>query len=196
MNKFGGDFVRPYQPEGYYAPLNFPAREYKASEGDDQFRRAVYVHWQRQFPHPWLVAFDAPSRTECTADRAPSNTPNAAMVLLNDPSYVEAARALAARVLGECSDTGDRERIAWAWRMVLGREATGAEVDELQRLVDEHRTQYAADRAAAEALSVGGQLAAAGEHRRCGAGGLDLGMPGVIEPKRIDHALLRRKQWR
>ncbi len=156
INKLGGNFVRPYQPAGYYAPLNFPDREYEASTGEDQFRRAVYVHWQRQFPHPWLVAFDAPARTECTADRMPSNTPNAAMVLLNDPSYVEAARALAARVLGQAETKDDNQRIAWAWQTVLGRDAAPAEAAELEQLLNEHRTQFAADRKSAEALvSVG-----------------------------------------
>src|SRR5262249_39684461 len=115
-----------------------------------------YVHWQRQFPHPWLVAFDAPARTECTADRMPSNTPNAAMVLLNDPSYIEAARALAARVISEFESTNHNQKIQSAWRIVLRRDADPAESAELQRLLTEHRLQYAADRAAAEALvSVG-----------------------------------------
>ncbi|MGD9634513.1 MAG: PSD1 and planctomycete cytochrome C domain-containing protein [Pirellulales bacterium] len=153
VNKVGGAIVRPYQPALYYQPLNFPEREYQPSSGEDQFRRAVYVHWQRQFPHPWLVAFDAPARTECTADRMPSNTPNAAMVLLNDPSYVEAARALAARVLHQEAAKDDAQRIAWAWKDVLGREPESEEAAELRRLLDEHRTQYAADRQAAESLT-------------------------------------------
>lgn len=152
VNKVGGKIVNPYQPALYYQPLNFPEREYKPSDGEDQFRRAVYVHWQRQFPHPWLVAFDAPSRTECTADRMPSNTPNAAMVLLNDPSYVEAARALAARVLGQENALDDVARIQWVWKDVLGRDASSEEAAELQRLLEDHRTQYAADRSAAESL--------------------------------------------
>lgn len=156
MNQIGGNYVRPYQPAGYYRHLNFPERDYVASKGDDQFRRAVYTHWQRQFLHPWLVAFDAPNRTECTAERTPSNTPNAAMVLLNDPSYVEAARALAARVLQQESAKQDGERIAWAWRVVVGREPVNDEVAELQNLLDEHRAHYQADTASAKALvSVG-----------------------------------------
>lgn len=156
VNKVGGDYARPYQPAGYYAPLAFPEREYAPSKDAGQFRRAVYVHWQRQFPHPWLVAFDAPARTECTADRPLSNTPNAALVLLNDPSYVEAARALAARVLQQPAATQDCDRLNWVWQTVLGREPAAAEAAELLRLLDDHRTQFAADRKAAEALvSVG-----------------------------------------
>jgi len=153
VNKVGGDIVRPYQPAFYYANFNFPERVYEASTGDEQFRRAVYVHWQRQYPHPWLVAFDAPSRTECTAERIPSNTPNAAMVLLNDPSYVEVARALAARVLSQSKAKNDKQRIARAWQWVLGRKPAAEEMAELRRLLEEQRIQYAADRDAADKLT-------------------------------------------
>ena len=101
VRKVGGEVVRPYQPAKYYSSLNFPERDYTASVGEDQFRRAVYVHWQRQFLHPWLLAFDAPTREECTAARPISSTPTAALVLLNDPSFVEAARALAGEILAK-----------------------------------------------------------------------------------------------
>jgi hypothetical protein len=155
VNKLGGDIVKPYQPAKYYASLNWPEREYVASTGDNQFRRSVYVHWQRQFVHPWLVAFDAPSREECTAQRPISSTPTAALVLLNDPSFGEAARVLADHIVtkGPKDDAG---RIQWAWRQVLGRNATSAEVDRLRVLLKKHRDQYASDGEAAKAiLSVG-----------------------------------------
>ncbi|MEL7266117.1 MAG: PSD1 and planctomycete cytochrome C domain-containing protein, partial [Planctomycetota bacterium] len=95
VEKIGGPSNRPYQPEGYYAQLNFPRRVYKADKGADQYRRGVYTHWQRTFLHPMLKAFDAPSREECTARRARSNTPVQALTMLNDPTFVEAAAALA-----------------------------------------------------------------------------------------------------
>ena len=155
VNKLGGEIVRPYQPAKYYSPLNFPEREYTASDGSDQFRRAVYVHWQRQFLHPWLMAFDAPSREECTAQRPISSTPTAALVLLNDPSFVEAARALAARII-EKAPADDGKRIHWAWRQVLGRDATPAEANVLATLLNKHRKQYTADaKATAAILAVG-----------------------------------------
>ncbi len=93
--KIGGRSVKPYQPAGLYQHLNFPAREYVADHGESQFRRGLYTHWQRQFLHPAMKTFDAPSREECTCDRPRSNTPTGALVMLNDPSLVEAARALA-----------------------------------------------------------------------------------------------------
>ena len=154
VNKLGGDIVRPYQPAKYYAPLNFPEREYVDSTGSDQFRRALYMHWQRQFLHPFLLAFDAPTREECTALRPISSTPTAALVLLNDPSFVEAARALAASVIENAP--ADEQRIHWAWRQVLGRDATPDESHVLAALLARHRKEYTADTKAAEALvSVG-----------------------------------------
>jgi Protein of unknown function (DUF1553) len=151
VRKLGGEVARPYQPAKYYSALNFPEREYSASTDDDQFRRAVYVHWQRQFLHPWLLAFDAPTREECTASRPVSSTPAAALALLNDPSFVEAARALAGRILTEVTQK-DEQRIHWAWRQVLGRDAKPAEAALLDRLLQKHRDQFAADPGAAKAL--------------------------------------------
>jgi hypothetical protein len=105
--------------------------------------------------HPALLAFDAPTREECTAQRPISSTPSAALVLLNDPSFVEAARALAAAALRQPSHTDDA-RLRWAWRQVLGREADSSEAERLMLLLEKHRAEYAADPQAAEALvSVG-----------------------------------------
>lgn len=147
----GAEFARPYQPARYYSPLNFPEREYQPSTDEKQFRRAVYVHWQRQFLHPWLLAFDAPTREECTAQRGSSNTPSAALTLLNDPSFVEAARALAGRALTEAKGDDDA-RLRWTWRTVLGRDPRSEEIALLQALLNQHRTYYAANVPAAEAL--------------------------------------------
>src|SRR5262249_54316441 len=111
----GGPSARPYQPAGFYKHLNFPKREYVADRGAKQWRRGVYVHWQRQYLHPMLKAFDASTREECAARRARSNTPLAALVLLNDPTFVEAARVLAQRALDE-GGKDDAGRAAFAFR--------------------------------------------------------------------------------
>src|SRR5438876_6193709 len=132
-DRLGGRSVKPVQPDGYYANLNFPKRTYVADKGLEQYRRGVYTHWQRTYLHPMLRAFDAPSREECTAQRTISNTPLAALTLLNDPSFVEAARVLAARLLREGGAT-DAERIHWAWRAVLSRAPSEREVAALIRL--------------------------------------------------------------
>ncbi|HEY6167677.1 MAG TPA: PSD1 and planctomycete cytochrome C domain-containing protein, partial [Verrucomicrobiae bacterium] len=96
--EIGGPSVKPYQPADYYANLQFPTRDYVADRDDRQWRRGVYMHWQRTFLHPMLANFDAPMRDECAAARTASNTPQQALTLLNDPSFVEAARVFAQRL--------------------------------------------------------------------------------------------------
>ncbi len=150
----GGAAVRPYQPAGYYRHLNFPKRRYAADDSAQQWRRGVYVHWQRQFLHPQLRNFDAPSREDGVAARPRSNTPQQALTLLNDPTFVEAARALAARVATEA--TSDRSRLEAAVGHVLSRAARDDEVDALLAFLRRQRAHYAATPGAARALlSVG-----------------------------------------
>lgn len=149
--ELGGPSIRPYQPEGYYRHLNFPKREYTADEDSRQFRRGVYIHWQRQFLHPMLKAFDAPSREECTAQRPQSNTPLAALVLLNDPTFVEAARHFAQNLLAEAEIT-DEERLGIAFRQAISRQPDSEELDILKRLLMNQRQLYEASAENAQAL--------------------------------------------
>ncbi len=153
--KIGGPSVKPYQPEGYWENLNFPTRIYPADTGESQYRRGIYTWWQRSFLHPSMVAFDAPSREECAAERNLSNIPQQALVLLNDPTYVEAARSFAAQILSECKGSTD-ERLAWAWQRALQRNPDAEESKTLTALVNERLAAYRADtRAAGELLKVG-----------------------------------------
>ena len=147
----GGPSVKPYQPDGYWENLNFPVRTYPNDTGEKQYRRGLYTWWQRSFLHPSMLAFDAPSREECCAERNRSNIPQQALVLLNDPSYVEAARSLAARILKECNGSPE-ERVAWAWRQVLQRLPRVEEMETVMPLVRTHIEHYKADPAAAESL--------------------------------------------
>lgn len=134
-DRFGGPSVRPYQPDGYLAALNYPKRSYSVSRGRDLYRRGLYVHWQRSFLHPSLLTFDAPTREECTVNRVTSNTPLQALVLLNDPIFVEAARVFAARILKEGGSSIDKQ-IDWAYRVALSRPARP---EEQRILADLHR---------------------------------------------------------
>lgn len=164
--KIGGPSVKPYQPAGYWAHLNFPKRTYKHDSGDAQYRRGIYTYWARTFLHPSLLAFDAPSREECAVERPRSNTPQQALVLLNDPTYVEAARVFAQRVLQH--DSGDKadsetKRIQFAFREALSRPATAQELSLLSSLLQAHREQYRAEsKAALKLLGVGQAIANAG----------------------------------
>ena len=151
VRTIGGPSVKPYQPDGYWENLNFPVRTYPNDTGDKQYRRGLYTWWQRSFLHPSMLAFDAPSREECCAERNRSNIPQQALVLLNDPSYVEAARSLAARILKECNGSPE-ERVAWAWRQVLQRLPRVEEMETVLPLVREHLAHYKASPAAADEL--------------------------------------------
>jgi cytochrome c553 len=153
--KIGGKSVRPYQPAGYWAHLNFPKRTYKHDVGESQYRRGLYTWWQRTFPHPSLLAFDAPSREECTAERSRSNNPLQALVLLNDPTYVESARTLAERIVKEGGKT-PASRVTFTIRTCLSREPLPAEIEILTQLYVEHEKQYQADpQSAAQLLAIG-----------------------------------------
>jgi hypothetical protein len=133
VRKIGGPSVKPYQPAGYYRHLNFPTRKYAHHTDERQWRRGLYVHWQRQFLHPMLKAFDAPRREECTAQRSRSNTPLAALVLLNDPTFVEAAKFFAQRILKEGGSTTD-SRLDFAFRQAVSRKPDDFERKTLKQL--------------------------------------------------------------
>jgi hypothetical protein len=150
VTQIGGRSVRPYQPPGYWAYLNFPQREWQNSTGEDLYRRGLYTHWQRQYLHPSLLAFDAPCREECSADRPRSNTPLQSLVLLNDPSYVEAARAFAELILRH--EGTPRDKLNFAFRRALSRPVEPAEAEVLERLLQSHQAEYEADPAAAKEL--------------------------------------------
>ncbi len=151
VNEVGGPSVRPYQPAGYYKHLNFPKRDYAADKDSRQWRRGVYVHWQRQYLHPMLKALDAPRREECTVQRPRSNTPLAALVLLNDPTFVEAAKAFAARLLKEGGGS-DESRIAFAFRLATSRAPDDSEQSVLMSLLADARSDDSQDESTAQKL--------------------------------------------
>ena len=151
VEKVGGPPVKPYQPEGLWKEIGsdfaaFSANVYQRDTGAALYRRTMYTFWKRTLPPPALVIFDAPSREFCIARRSRTNTPLQALVVLNDPTYVEAARFLAQRMLTEADDeTGneasDRHRAALGFRIATSRAPTEAE---LNVLVGLYERQYAA----------------------------------------------------
>ena len=151
VKTIGGGSVKPYQPAGYWAHLNFPKRSWKADAGDALYRRGMYTYLCRTFMHPSLAAFDAPSREECTVERVRSNTPQQALVLLNDPTYVESARIFAERILRESGKTA-QARITFAYQQALHRNPQARELELLTAVAAKHLKQYQGDVAAADAL--------------------------------------------
>jgi hypothetical protein len=154
--RIGGPSVKPPQPAGYWSHLNFPKREWTQDRGESLWRRGLYTYWQRTFLYPSLLAFDAPAREDCAAERARSNTPLQALVLLNDPVYVEAARAFAARILREGGST-DGDRLDWAFRQATSRRPGGGEREILEKLLGRHLEGYRSDPGAAERLLAVGE---------------------------------------
>jgi hypothetical protein len=134
-----GPAVRPYQPEGVWDKIGGAKVSYVISPGADRYRRGVYVVWKRAAPYPSLVNFDATARLACAVKRARTNTPLQALTLLNDPVYVEAAMALAKRVLAEKPKADVDGRIRHAFRLCLAREPRDVERSVLRRLYEAQR---------------------------------------------------------
>jgi len=153
--QIGGRSVKPYQPAGYWQHMNFPERTWQHEEGAQLYRRGLYTYWCRTFLHPAMLAFDAPTREECTVQRPHSNTPAAALVLLNDPSFVEAARALAAMIMRE-HEHDLLGGLIFAFDRVLNRAPGEDEIQVLSALHDKHLQSYQQDQEAAVATQTVG----------------------------------------
>jgi hypothetical protein len=158
--KIGGKSVFPYQPAGVWEDMAFgdvySMQRYEQSHGEDLYRRTMYTFWKRTAPPPSLVTFDAPDREKCTARRSNTNTPLQALILLNDPTYVEAARALAQRVLREApADPG--ARIRHAFRLVTARDPNAKEMQVLRDLAETQVGRYRKQADAAKKLLAVGE---------------------------------------
>ncbi len=157
--EIGGPSVAPYQPKGLWEEMAFgdvfTAQQYEPGKGSDLYRRSLYTVWKRTVPPPSLATFDAPDREKCTTRRARTNTPLQALVLMNDPTYVEAARALAERMIGEAGND-PAERIRYGYQLAMAREPSAAERDVLLSIADEQGAEFRRDpEAARELLAVG-----------------------------------------
>ncbi|UUO05618.1 DUF1553 domain-containing protein [Blastopirellula sp. J2-11] len=156
--QLGGPSVRPYQPPGLWEAISygrdFTAQRYAQDHGDRLYRRSLYTFWKRSSPPPNLSAFDAPNREFCTLTRSQTNTPQQALVLMNDPTFVEAARVLAAKVMQASEDVD--QQIVGAFVDVISRRPTKDELPLLQQLYQTQLAHYQAHASAAtELLSVG-----------------------------------------
>lgn len=149
----GGPSVKPYQPAGVWKVVAFAGsntRDFKPDTGDALYRRSLYTFWKRTSPPPSMAAFNAPTRESCTVRRERTNTPLQALVLMNDPQFVEAARALAERALKITTD--DQARAAWMVRTVFARPANASDLADMVSAAAEFRAIFAADLEAAQDL--------------------------------------------
>jgi hypothetical protein len=151
VRKLGGPSVLPYQPAGSWDDVvysNVP--RFTQDHGDKLYRRSMYTYWKRSVPPPNLQVLDAPSRETCVLQRSRTNTPQAALVLMNDPTFVEAGRKLAERVMLKSSDTDERIRLLF--RLTTGRIPTASERSEIQKTLQLMLDDFRHDTDAAAAL--------------------------------------------
>ncbi len=143
--KIGGQSVLPYQPPGLWEELafgaEFTAQVYQQSHGDDLYRRSMYTFWKRTMPPSTLSTFDAPDREKCVARRAVTNTPLQALALLNDTTYIEAARVLAQRVIREAGPN-PAKRIDRAFVLALARQPQAEESKTIAALAKQKLADY------------------------------------------------------
>lgn len=145
VSKIGGASIRPPQPEGVTSIGYGRGTKWEVSPGTDRYRRGLYIHFQRTTPYPLLMNFDGPRSTAAACRRLRSNTSLQALNLLNDPVFLEAAEAMALRVLRD-GPSSSKDRISLAVQLVLSRDASGAEIERLSRYLDQQRTLFAAEK--------------------------------------------------
>jgi hypothetical protein len=152
----GGPSVKPYQPKGLWKELaTRNVTVYVQDTGDDLYRRGLYTIWKRSSPPPSMISFDASEKYLCTVKRQATNTPLQALVLLNDPQYVEAARMLAERMIKEGGAATD-EQILFGFKTLTSREPDQREMELLRSLYEEELAAFSEDpQSAAELLTVG-----------------------------------------
>lgn len=156
-SKMYGPSVKPYQPEGIWSIVGLPGgdtRDYSQSGGEDLFRRSLYTFWKRMAPPPNLEAFNATSREVCTVRRERTNTPLQALVTLNDPQFVEAARVLAEQVVQSCSAEAcnDQQRFQKIAGGCLSRDFDEQEISLLAADLEAYRSYYSQNPEDAERL--------------------------------------------
>ena len=154
--KMGGPGVKPYQPEGLWNEVSLDkGLRFKQDTGDKLYRRSLYTYWRRSSPPPNMVLFDAPTREKCTVRRGRTNTPLQALVLMNDPQFVEAAKLFAQRILND-GGTTTKERIEFGFKHALARTPTDDEIQVLAKVFEsEHKTFQQQPKEAKKLISVG-----------------------------------------
>jgi len=154
VKESGGASVKPYQPDGLWIEKSFFSKillTYKQDRGDDLFRRSMYTFVRRTSPPPAMTIFDQPNREVCTIKRENTNTPLQALVLMNDPQFVEAARVLAERIQIEGGE-GFQSQISYAFRLTTGRSPNQEEISILRDLYEDQFSIYESDLASSKAL--------------------------------------------
>ena len=142
VEKLGGPSVKPYQPDGLYKDMAFGGMTgYDQAKGEGLWRRSLYTFWKRTILAPNMQAFDATAREFCNVRETRTNTPLQSLNLMNDVTYIEAARMLAERLLKEGGTTAE-QRIAWAFRLITSRQPSEQEAQVLMRHLDRQKDYF------------------------------------------------------
>ncbi|MFO0787885.1 MAG: DUF1553 domain-containing protein [Pirellulales bacterium] len=150
VDKIGGPSVMPYQPAGLWEELAGGAHDdYTQGHGDDLYRRSLYTYRKRTVPHPSMATFDAPSWEICQVKRARTNTPLQALAMLNDVTYMEAARKFAERMLTEGGDSEDAQ-LTFGFRLATGRVPTADDLAVLRASLQKYANRFKASPETAE----------------------------------------------
>lgn len=166
ISRVGGKSVYPYQPRGLWLELNNRpgySKAYPQGAGDDLYRRSLYTFWKRTVPSPMLKTFDAPEREFCTIRRSRTNTPLQALLLLNGPQFVEAARHLAARMLNDRGGALD-EQLTYGFQLVTARQPSEEELAILREAYNEEFERFTADESAEKELLQVGESVVESKH--------------------------------
>ncbi len=150
-SKMHGPSVNPPRPKLGLRAAFGGSTDWETSKGEDKYRRGLYTTWRRSLPYPSMDAFDAPSREVCTVRRIRTNTPLQALVTLNDPVYIEAAQALAGRILNEGGETLDSQ-LAYGFQLCTARQPTEKEFQVLKSTFEKLQEKYTNDTESAEKL--------------------------------------------
>jgi hypothetical protein len=154
VEKPGGPSVKPYQPKGLWKEL--AGESYEQDKGEKLYRRSLYTFWKRTIPPPAMMTFDAAGRETCIVRQTRTNTPLQALNLMNDVTYVEAARVLAQRIMKEGGHTPE-DRLMWGFRVATARRPSKAELTILSDGFQHHLEKYRSDRQAALKLVSAGE---------------------------------------
>ena len=156
VDRPGGLPVMPYQPAGLWEEVSAKGFKYVQAGGDDLYRRSLYTFWRRTVPPPSMMNFDSASREVCSVNRTTTNTPLQAINLMNDPTYVEASRRLAERMISEAPSESALARLRYGHQLLLTREPSERVIQILQRGYDDYLDHFMNNEIAAnEFLSVG-----------------------------------------
>jgi hypothetical protein len=158
VEKMGGRGVRPYQPAGIWEAVGYTTSntaKFEQDHGEALYRRSLYIFWKRTAPPPYLTAFDAPSREKYCTRRERTDTPLQALVTMNDPAFVEAARHLGARMLEH--DRNSEARLEYGFRLVTARPPVSGEKAVLKEALKKYQTRYRSDGEAARKLIAVGE---------------------------------------